>query len=683
MAEEKRRLIYELLVEARGAKDLSKELGEAKSAFAGFESVAKKGLAVLAAGFTIKGIADTLDEVTRFNAQIAVLGVSGNEATKALQAVQNIAFTTGQTMQGVGEAFKNAVELQQQLGGSTEAAARTAQAFVRAAVAEGRSAQQAAADVETLAFAFDKGSIKAKEFIRLIRENETFQQAAQQALSATTGQLVAMAEAGELTNVALVKVLHQFEDLAEHREVAVTFDSVVESLKTLAKTFVEGIAAGAGWNSMIGESSVTSLRLFSDNVRGIALEIGGLVRLVSNFAQQMVNVAALFANVLTDPLAIVDHWDQYTRRVTTDLEDMKAAMDDIQRGFVMGTNADPNYSAAGQAEAQARTAAERAAALEQARWRDFSKGMTGAFDESVKKWKDMQKEVAKAREEQAERDKREAEKRAKELQQQQIREAEEAGRIRLEEAQKERDLQEWLESERVRIGEEATEQLGRDAEQASEDFAKMMEEQMRMTRAVQSELYYAFSDLFSGGIHNAREFFRTVLQGLAQVFAQQAAMKAAAGSEGFLNWIFGSASGSLGGVGGSAQPSAKGNVFAGGERMAFARGGIVSAPTIFPMARGGVGLMGEAGPEAIMPLRRMRDGSLGVRSGTPEVTVINQTGVAATARVSGRDGRLDIVLEAAQLGAAIAEQRVNRSMRSGYGPTAQSMQRTYGLRRAF
>ena len=46
---------------------------------------------------------------------------------------------------------------------------------------------------------------------------------------------------------------------------------------------------------------------------------------------------------------------------------------------------------------------------------------------------------------------------------------------------------------------------------------------------------------------------------------------------------------------------------------AFARGGIVDRPTIFPMARG-AGLMGEAGPEAIMPLKRTSDGSLGVRA---------------------------------------------------------------------
>lgn len=58
--------------------------------------------------------------------------------------------------------------------------------------------------------------------------------------------------------------------------------------------------------------------------------------------------------------------------------------------------------------------------------------------------------------------------------------------------------------------------------------------------------------------------------------------------------------------------SAKGNVFSGGGIVPFASGGIVNAPTIFPMATG-AGLMGEAGPEAIMPLGRDGQGRLGVR----------------------------------------------------------------------
>lgn len=69
----------------------------------------------------------------------------------------------------------------------------------------------------------------------------------------------------------------------------------------------------------------------------------------------------------------------------------------------------------------------------------------------------------------------------------------------------------------------------------------------------------------------------------------------------------------------------KGGSFAQGRVMPFAKGGVVSGPTTFPM-RGATGLMGEAGPEAIMPLSRGADGSLGVRmqgGGRPVNVVMN------------------------------------------------------------
>ncbi|MEM6887154.1 MAG: phage tail tape measure protein [Pseudomonadota bacterium] len=59
-------------------------------------------------------------------------------------------------------------------------------------------------------------------------------------------------------------------------------------------------------------------------------------------------------------------------------------------------------------------------------------------------------------------------------------------------------------------------------------------------------------------------------------------------------------------------PFANGAPFSQGRVMPFASGGIVSGATPFGM-RGGLGLMGEAGPEAIMPLARGADGKLGVR----------------------------------------------------------------------
>lgn len=75
----------------------------------------------------------------------------------------------------------------------------------------------------------------------------------------------------------------------------------------------------------------------------------------------------------------------------------------------------------------------------------------------------------------------------------------------------------------------------------------------------------------------------------------------------------------------SVMPFQDGGAFSQGRVMPFAKGGVVSSPTSFPM-RGGRGLMGEAGPEAIMPLARGADGRLGVQApggGRPVTVVMN------------------------------------------------------------
>lgn len=68
--------------------------------------------------------------------------------------------------------------------------------------------------------------------------------------------------------------------------------------------------------------------------------------------------------------------------------------------------------------------------------------------------------------------------------------------------------------------------------------------------------------------------------------------------------------------------NAKGSVFAANGVVPFAMGGVVNRPTLFPFAKG-TGLMGEAGPEAIIPLKRGADGKLGVAGGGGTSVVVN------------------------------------------------------------
>jgi len=94
-----------------------------------------------------------------------------------------------------------------------------------------------------------------------------------------------------------------------------------------------------------------------------------------------------------------------------------------------------------------------------------------------------------------------------------------------------------------------------------------------------------------------------------------------------LDSLFGGGSGGGGGNFLTALFSANGNAFEkGGKVTAYANGGVVTAPTGFQHS-GGLGVMGEAGPEAIMPLKRGKNGKLGVQveGGSQQPVVINQS----------------------------------------------------------
>lgn len=171
---------------------------------------------------------------------------------------------------------------------------------------------------------------------------------------------------------------------------------------------------------------------------------------------------------------------------------------------------------------------------------------------------------------------------------------------------------------------------------------------------IESELNSAFASVLDGTKTLGEALLDFASNVLAQVakdlFAQQFSKPIAAGIAG----IF----------------SEKGNVFNSAGVTPFANGGVVSGPTIFPFANG-VGLMGEAGPEAIMPLARGADGKLGVSAANgnsaPNVIINNYSGQEATA---SSDSAGNLVVE---IGRAIAQ-----DITSG-GPSYRAIRTTFGL----
>lgn len=116
-----------------------------------------------------------------------------------------------------------------------------------------------------------------------------------------------------------------------------------------------------------------------------------------------------------------------------------------------------------------------------------------------------------------------------------------------------------------------------------------------------------------------------------------------------------------------------GDAFSGGRILPYARGGVVDHPTIFPMAHG-YGLMGEAGAEGILPLKRTASGDLGVQAtgagGEVTVNIINNAGaeVSQSSRETPRGVEIDVMIDAA-VGKKLSTfgTQSNKALRSNFG----------------
>lgn len=110
--------------------------------------------------------------------------------------------------------------------------------------------------------------------------------------------------------------------------------------------------------------------------------------------------------------------------------------------------------------------------------------------------------------------------------------------------------------------------------------------------------------------------------------------------------------------------SKNGNVFRNGNVVPFAKGGVVNKPTLFPM-KNGTGLMGEAGAEAIMPLKR-KNGKLGVEATNTNQTVVNiynQSGASVETQKRD-DGGMDVFIK--KVNSAMMNERTSSGFRRAY-----------------
>lgn len=169
------------------------------------------------------------------------------------------------------------------------------------------------------------------------------------------------------------------------------------------------------------------------------------------------------------------------------------------------------------------------------------------------------------------------------------------------------------------------------ADALSQKYAAQVEELDRL-KSVASNGQNAMNDLFGAMLEGADSAKEAVINLIAQIAKVQFS-KGMMSLLGMTSW----GSGLVGSLGSLLTANAKGGVYDSPSLSAYS-GTIVSSPTLFKFASGG-GLMGEAGPEAILPLSRMTNGELGVKTqgGSPQ-----GHSVSISVDVTGAKGNTEI-----------------------------------------
>lgn len=177
---------------------------------------------------------------------------------------------------------------------------------------------------------------------------------------------------------------------------------------------------------------------------------------------------------------------------------------------------------------------------------------------------------------------------------------------------------------------------GEEAQQLIDQETKnyeLRQKQIEKTNNIAKDLGLTFSSAFEEAVVGGKKF-SAILQSLTQDIAKLILRKKV--TEPLFNLVSDSISGDglssfFGGL-----FNAKGNAFNQAGVVPFANGGVFTSPQMFGYGAGNVGVLGEAGAEAILPLRRNSSGKLGVTMEGGGAGVVNNVSIVVNSDGTGR-----------------------------------------------
>ncbi|WP_341928790.1 tape measure protein [Methyloversatilis discipulorum] len=317
-----------------------------KSAGAADAAVSKLRTAVggLAAGFSVREVANAADTFATLNAQLRIATGSASAAAQAYGDVFRIARSSGQSLETIGTIYRRLATVSGDIGISQKQVAETTQAVANAMLVSGGSAASAQAALVQFSQGLASGTLRGEELNSVLEQAPRLAQALAEGLGIPQGQLRELASTGAITSRALVDALKsQSEVLQEEaNQLPAVFSRAFTNLD----------------NAFI--NTVGNFEKSTGVFRGTASAINGLANNFDVVAGAVGVVGTAYAGrfvagVAAGTVAKIAAANQARRLAAAELESAAAALANVQ-----ATNA-ATLSTNGLAAAQARLAGAQAA----------------------------------------------------------------------------------------------------------------------------------------------------------------------------------------------------------------------------------------------------------------------------------------------------------------------------------
>lgn len=672
--------IYKLTVDgAQAARDLNaiaKSTQDAEKRFDAAAASIKKVAGALAAGFTVgtvlSSIKSNIDAMDELSKSVSKVGIAAEDLQKLRYAADLSGLSAEDLDKSIGKLAVSMADLETGTTGAHKA--------LRAiGVQSGDSPVQALdkiADefakmpdgIEKTALAIEIFGKAGKDLIPLLNGG-----------SAGLKELTDEAERyGVVLSGGTLKAAEAFNDNLSRLEGVMggvmkqITAGLLPALQAISQSFVDSASTGDGFvetGDAIGEVLV--------NLTGVALKAGATLKA---FGLVIGAVAAAAANpgqagtIFTALVEDINALDRTTNEKLKKLEaDYKSFRESTKAGAPQDTAGDGPASAALKAAAAAEALAKKQREADAAAAKALA-----ARTKAIREHQKVEDEAWKQLAEQA-RIAEDAQKRADEAlvartsklsaYEKAILEVDRAAEERLDRIEEEGARQQYLVDlldETSDVYANATEaqrayarsqlEVATTTAVAGETIAKQTSEVDVLTQGFEN-----FFDNLASGTADVEDLFKRMVQSIIAELLKLWAKKYIIDA---LTNAFGGASGGGGGAAGRL-----GLAFDSGAVVPFAKGGVLTRPTTFPMA-----LAGEAGPEAIMPLQRTASGDLGIVAQQPALNVTINNNAPVSVSTQQTNGGLTITID--EIKASLAAD----VMRGG-NDFATAAERAWGLSR--